>query len=70
MSTATGIALITRSAQGLGHGIALCLTRDGFDIALNDVSSKHDQFRAVTDKVEKVSRKTHIAPANMMVERK
>ena len=24
-------------------------------IALNDVSFKHDQFRAVTDKIEKIS---------------
>lgn len=63
-----GIALITGSAQGLGRSIALRLARDGFDIALNDVSSKHDQLRAVADDIEKIGRRTLLVPADVTVD--
>ena len=68
MSTAKGIALITGSAQGLGQSIALRLARDGFDIALNDVSSKRDQLRAVADNIEKIGRRTLVVPADVTVD--
>jgi len=68
MSIVKGIALITGSAQGIGRGIALRLARDGFDIALNDVSSKRDQLRAVADDIEKIGRRTHLVPADVTVE--
>ena len=68
MSDAKGIALITGSAQGLGRSIALRLARDGFDIALNDVSSKRDQPRAVADDVEKLGRKSLLVPADVTAE--
>lgn len=68
MSIVKGIALVTGSAQGLGRSIALRLARDGFDIALNDVSSKHNQLRAVADDIEKIGRKTHVVLANVSVE--
>ena len=68
MSIVKGIALITGSAQGIGRGIALRLARDGFDIALNDVSSKRDQLRAVANDIEKIGRKTHLVPADVAIE--
>ncbi|KAG6371236.1 hypothetical protein JVT61DRAFT_9861 [Boletus reticuloceps] len=68
MSIATGIALITGSAQGIGRSIALRLARDGFDIALNDVSSKREQLRAVADEVDKIGRRTLLVPADVSVE--
>ncbi|KAF8547027.1 short chain oxidoreductase [Imleria badia] len=68
MSVATGIALITGSAQGLGRSIALRLARDGFDIALNDVSSKRDQLRAVAEDIEKIGRRTLLVPADVTIE--
>ena len=68
MSDTKGIALITGSAQGLGRSIALRLARDGFDIALNDVSSKRDQLRAVADDVEKLGRKSVLVPADVTAE--
>lgn len=68
MSIATGIALITGSAQGLGRSIALRLARDGFDIALNDVSSKRDELRAVADDIEKIGRRTILVPADVTVD--
>jgi NAD(P)-dependent dehydrogenase (short-subunit alcohol dehydrogenase family) len=68
MSVTKGIALITGSAQGIGRSIALRLARDGFDIALNDVSSKHDQLRAVADDVEKIGQKSVLVPADVTAE--
>ncbi|KAG8221461.1 hypothetical protein J3R82DRAFT_1668 [Butyriboletus roseoflavus] len=68
MSIAKGIALVTGSAQGIGRGIALRLARDGFDIALNDVSSKGDQLRAVANDIEKIGRRTHLVPGDVAVE--
>ena len=68
MSVTKGIALITGSAQGIGRCIALRLARDGFDIALNDISSKRDQLRAVADEVEVIGRKSLLVPADVTVE--
>lgn len=68
MSDVRGIALVTGSAQGLGRSIALRLARDGFDIALNDVSSKRDQLRAVADDIEKIGRRTLLVPADVTVD--
>jgi len=68
MSNAKGVALITGSAQGLGHSIALRLARDGFDIALNDITPKHDQLRAVADEIEKTGRRTLLVPADVTVD--
>ena len=54
------VAVITGSARGIGAAIALRLAKDGFDIALNDVSEKSfenndimDQIKAVGVKCEK-----------------
>ena len=69
MSAAKGVALVTGSAQGLGYSIALRLARDGFDIALNDVSSKRDQLRAVADNIEKIGRRAFLVPADVTVDR-
>jgi len=68
MSIPKGVALITGSAQGIGRGIALRLARDGFDIALNDISSKRNQLRAVANDIEKIGRRTHVVPADISVE--
>ena len=68
MSSTKGVALITGSAQGLGYSIALRLARDGFDIGLNDVSSKYDQLRAVADEIEKIGQRTLLVPADVTVE--
>ncbi|KAG6371234.1 hypothetical protein JVT61DRAFT_9859 [Boletus reticuloceps] len=68
MSNAKGVALITGSAQGLGRSIALRLARDGFDIALNDISPKRDQLRAVADEIEKIGRRTLLVPADVTVD--
>jgi len=68
MSDVKGVALVTGSAQGIGRIIALRLARDGFDIALNDVSSKRDKLQAVGDDIQKIGRKVLLVPADVTVD--
>jgi len=68
MSITKGVALITGSARGIGRSIALRLARDGFDVALNDVSSKRDQLHAVAGDIDKIGRKSLLVPADVTVE--
>ncbi|KAJ8593323.1 short chain oxidoreductase [Rhizopogon salebrosus TDB-379] len=63
-----GVALITGSTQGIGRSIALRLAKDGFDIALNDVTTKHKQLTAVATEIEGLGRKTCIVPADVSEE--
>ncbi|KAJ6551119.1 acetoin reductase family protein [Mycena capillaripes] len=58
-----GIALVTGAAQGIGRGIALRLAEDGFDIAVNDVSSNSEKLETLIDEIQKKGRisSKHIA---------
>ena len=67
--SAKWVVLVTRSAQGLGRGIALRLARDGSDIALNDVSSGRDQLRAVADSIEKIDRRIFSPGPDVTIDR-
>ncbi|OJA10261.1 hypothetical protein AZE42_08917 [Rhizopogon vesiculosus] len=68
MSVSKGVALITGSAQGIGHSIALRLASDGFDIALNDMPTKGTELESLASKIESLGRAVCIVPANVSVD--
>lgn len=68
MSITKGVVLVTGSAPGIGRSIALCLARDGFDIAVIALPSKHDELRTIASEIENMGRRTHLVPTNMSTE--
>ncbi|KAK7023163.1 NAD-binding protein [Favolaschia claudopus] len=48
-----GVALVTGAAQGIGRGIALRLARDGYDVVINDISSKSEQLQVLLEEIRK-----------------
>lgn len=50
------VALVTGGSRGIGLGIAICLVREGFDIAINgrrpesDIQDSIDQLKAAADR--------------------
>ncbi|KAF8176376.1 NAD-binding protein [Mycena galopus ATCC 62051] len=58
-----GIALVTGAAQGIGRSIALRLADDGFDVAVNDISSNSGKLDAVVDEIQRKGRASsnHVA---------
>lgn len=66
--TSKGVALITGSAQGIGKAIALKLAKDGFNIALNDLPSKHAQLRDLQEAIGALGRQSIVVLADVASE--
>jgi NAD(P)-dependent dehydrogenase (short-subunit alcohol dehydrogenase family) len=62
------VTLITGSACGIGHAIALRLARDGFDIALNDIPSKTPELEALAHQIRSTGRKACLVLADVALE--
>ncbi|TFK95095.1 acetoin reductase family protein [Pterulicium gracile] len=72
MSTQTtstkGAALITGAAQGIGKAIALRLAADGFNVAVNDLSSNSENLEKVAEEIRAVGVKALTVYADVSVE--
>lgn len=51
-------ALVTGAARGIGHGVALRLAQDGFNVAVNDIESGSSALRQVQQEIEQLGRKS------------
>lgn len=45
------VAIITGAAEGIGHGIALRLAKDGFDLGLFDLPRAQDKLERLAESV-------------------
>ncbi|KIJ54997.1 hypothetical protein M422DRAFT_24853 [Sphaerobolus stellatus SS14] len=58
-------AIVTGSARGIGKVIAIKLAEDGYDVALNDLSSRLEELEAVATRIQEIGRKALIVPADV-----
>lgn len=58
-------AVITGSARGIGAAIAQRLAKDGFDIALNDISEKSFEDNDIVDKIKALGVKCEVYIADV-----
>ncbi|KAJ7259100.1 acetoin reductase family protein [Mycena haematopus] len=56
MTPRKGVALVTGAAQGIGRSIALRLADDGFDIAVNDISTNHSNLETLVEEIRAIGR--------------
>jgi len=69
-SNSKGVAVVTGSAQGIGHSIAVRLAEDGYDVVINDVESKKENLDVVKEEIAAKfpERRVLIILANVTVE--
>ncbi|KAK7042776.1 L-2,3-butanediol dehydrogenase [Favolaschia claudopus] len=67
-SESKGVALVTGAAQGIGRAIAIRLAADGFDVAVNDVSSKSAELDKVKEEIISAGRRAAVLPADVSVD--
>ena len=55
-----GIVVVTGSAGALGKAIASQLAQYGYNIALNDISTKNNALEALTEDIRKKIGRAHV----------
>ena len=65
--TATKVALVTGTAHGIGHSIALRLAHDGLNVAVNDKLSK-PKLNGLVQEIESQGRHSLAVPADISLE--
>lgn len=64
MSTAK-VALVSGAGQGIGRGIALQLAKDGFDVAVADLTFQEEKARGVVAEIEALGRRAIFVAADV-----
>jgi len=63
--TSKGVAIITGAANGIGRGIALRLSQDGFDVALNDIEANKGLLEQLSKEINDSGKKSAIVIADV-----
>ena len=63
-----GVAVVTGAAQGIGRGIALRLAADGYNVAINDHTSKADLLKKVAAEIEGHGRTSLVVAGDISLE--
>jgi NAD(P)-dependent dehydrogenase (short-subunit alcohol dehydrogenase family) len=64
-----GVAVVTGSAQGIGKAVALRLSRDGYDIALNDLPRQQEKLKDLENEIIKLGRRATVVTGDISVEK-
>jgi acetoin reductase-like protein len=60
-----GVAIVTGAANGIGRAIALRLSQDGFDLALNDVEANKSLLEQLSKEINDSGKKSAIVVADV-----
>ncbi|MBN1847809.1 MAG: 3-oxoacyl-ACP reductase FabG [Deltaproteobacteria bacterium] len=59
------VALVTGAAQGIGEAVAVTLAKNGSDVVVNDMESRHKEATALVDLIRKSGSRAEFIPADV-----